>query len=274
MRHKIITSICCLIIAITATAQRNSETIGTQSLSDYVSIYGRVTDYNNQPIDSCSVSVSNADFSTLYETYSDSLGSYRIDSIPKGCYAAICAMRPKEYPRMLQVPKDEMRLEFWAWNVIAHKDINLDIRYGKLELYGTKAFFEYGGRQELLIYTRPMSVTKSISYENFADKEDAEINGSKVTVEPQYMTFEVYADGRPLEIYSVQHLSLPHLNGNAQNVKGNDDCYLIQASIPIDIYNHGDTPYEIRLVGYNSEFDEWGENVYYLEAPQYIWRSE
>lgn len=238
----------------------------------FVSISGKVTDYNGQPIDSCHVSLGNADFSTLYETLTDSNGEYKLDSIPVGNYAAICAMRAKEYPRRMMVPKEDMKLEFWAWNIIADRDITLNIRYGKLELYGTTAFFEYGGRQELLIYTRPMSVTKSISYHNFQDKADAEVNGPKVTVDPQFMEFEVYCDGNPLDIYSVQHLSLIHTNGSKEN-KGNDDCYLIQAQIPSDIYNHWDKPYEIRVVGHNSEFDEWGENVYYLEAPHYIYKS-
>lgn len=240
------------------------------SPQSHVSISGRVTDYNNQPIDSCHVSISNADFSTLYETLTDKNGEYRLDSIPAGRYAAICAMRPKEYPRMNMVPKEDMKLEFWAWNVIADRDITLDLRYDKLELYGTTAFIEYGGRQELLIYTRPMSVTKSISYYNFIDKSDAEINGPKVTIDPQYMEFEVFCDGKPLEIYSVQHLSLPHTNGRSEN-KGNDDCYLIQTRIPSDIYSHWEKPYEIRVVGHNTEYDEWGENVYYLEAPHYVY---
>jgi len=67
------------------------------------------------------------------------------------------------------------------------------------------------------------------------------------------------------------HLALDFPNGNKEN-KGNDDCYLIQVQIPSDIYNHWDKPYEIRVVGHNTEFDEWGENVYYLEAPHYVYK--
>lgn len=235
----------------------------------YVTIYGKVTDYKGEPIDSCNVSLINADFSTLYETLTDSKGEYCLDSIPTGNYAAIGAMRAKEYPNQMMVPKEDMKLEFWAWNIIADRDIKLDIRYGKLELYGTTAFFEYGGRQDLLIYTRPMSVTKSIAYHNFQDKADAEENGPKITIDPQFMEFEVYCDGKTLDIRSIQHLTLPRSIGSK---KGNDDCYLIQAQIPSDIYNHWDSPYEIRVVGHNTEFDEWGENVYYLEAPHYTYK--
>lgn len=239
-------------------------TVGISYAQNY-SISGRVTDYNGSPVDSCSIIIYNPDFSEALETLSDANGYYRLDSIPKGRYAAIAAMRVNEYPRMQQVPLEDMKLEFWAWNVILDNDLTLNFRYDKMELYGTKAFFEYGGRQELLIYTRPMSVTKVIRDPNFMDKSAQEKN-TNVTVVPQYMDFKVYVDGKPINILSVQHLSLPNTNGNSIN----DDCYLIQTSLPDDIYSHFKKPYEIRVVGHNKEFDEWGESVYYLEIPQYI----
>lgn len=135
----------------------------TAYATDLVKISGKVTDYKGKPIDSCTVLIYNPDFTEAYETVSNAQGDYTLDSIPKGRYAAIAAMRINEYPRLLQVAQKNMKLEFWAWNVIADRDIILNIRYDKLELYGTTAFLEYGGRQELLIYTRPMSVTKVIA---------------------------------------------------------------------------------------------------------------
>lgn len=235
--------------------------------ADTVTISGKVTDYKGNPVDSCTVLIYNPDFSEAFETFSDVHGCYALDSIPKGRYAAIAAMRVNEYPRLLQVAPEDMKLEFWAWNVIADRDITLNIRYDKLELYGTTAFLEYGGRREMLVYTRPMSVTKVIAYQNFVDKADAEKN-SIVTVEPQYMSFEVYADGKPLEIYSVQPLTMQDKGNSA----GNDTCYLLQVELPQDIYNRS-TPYEIRVVGHNSQYDEHGESVYYLEPPQYDWKK-
>lgn len=235
------------------------------SYAQNYSVAGRVTDYKGLPVDSCSIIIYNSNFSTAFETLSDDDGYYRLDNVPKGRYAAIAAMRLSEYPRMQQVLPEDMKLEFWAWNVILDNDLTLDIRYDKLELYGTKAFFEYGGRQELLIYTRPMSVSKAIRVPDIIDKAAMEKNAN-VTVAPQYMDFKVYADGRPINILSVQHLSLPNTNGNSMN----DDCYLIQTSLPDNIYSHVKEPYEIRVVGHNKEFDEWGESVYYLEVPQYM----
>ena len=94
---------------------------------DFVTISGKVTDYQGRAVDSCNVIVYNPDFTEAYETYSDSTGHYKLDSIPKGRYAALAAMRVKEYPRMQQVAPRDMRLEFWAWNVIAESDITLNL---------------------------------------------------------------------------------------------------------------------------------------------------
>lgn len=235
---------------------------------DFVTISGKVTDYAGHPIDSCAVVVSNPDFSDAYYAHSDADGHYRIDSIPRGRYAAISAMRLKEYPRAMQVPEKDMKLEFWAWNVIADHDMKLDIRYEKMELYGTTAFMEYGGRPELFIYTRPMSVTKVLQYNNFMDKT-AQERETKVTIDPQYISFEVYADNEPLKIISVQHLSLPNANGNTLN----DDCYLLQTDLPSAIYKPDGQPIEIRVIGHNSQFDEHGESVYYWQPPVYDWNK-
>lgn len=116
------------------------------TFSQNYTVSGRVTDYNGLPVDSCSVIIYNPDFSEAFEVLSNADGYYRIDSVPQGRYAAIAAMRVSEYPRVMQEPFDKMKLEFWAWNVILNRDLMLDIRYDKMELYGTKAFFEYGGR--------------------------------------------------------------------------------------------------------------------------------
>lgn len=227
--------------------------------ADTVKISGKITDFKGNPVDSCSIIVYNPDFSTAYQTLSNSDGYYSFDSIPKGKYAAIAAIRINEYPRSMQVAPKDMKLEFWAWNVIADRDITLDAKYDKLELYGTKAFMEYGGRQEMLIYTRPMSVTKFIAYQNSAGKSDA-AKYPIVTVEPQYMSFEVFVDGEPVDIYSTQPLALTNTNSDQC-----DTCYLLQVRLPKNYNRNNRKPYEVRVTGHNSQYDEHGECVYYLE---------
>ena len=100
-------------------------------------------------------------------------------------------------------------------------------------------------------------------HQNFVNKSEAEKN-SIVTVEPKYMTFDVYADGKPLEIYSIQPLTMK----NKDNSVGDDMCYLLQVELPKGIYTYN-APYEIKVVGHNSQYNEHGESVYFLEPPKY-----
>ena len=80
--------------------------------------------------------------------------------------------------------------------------------------------------------------------------------------------FEVFANGKPLEIYSVQPLTMQNRDDNM----GNDICYLLQVEMPQDIYGCN-APHEIRVVGHNSQYNEYGESVYYLETPKYNWKK-
>lgn len=84
-----------------------------------------------------------------------------------------------------------------------------------------------------------------------------------MTVDSRYMEFQVLADGVSLEIMSVQPLTLFNSWSSA-----NDNCYIIQVECPENLKNRN-RPCEIRVIGHNKEFDEWGENVYYYELPRY-----
>jgi len=109
--------------------------------SDKITISGQVTDFDGNPIDSCLVRLCHKNFNLVYETYSDEKGYYALKDVEKGYYMALMAIRPKEYPRPIFVSPDEVvsdekkRFEYWAWNVIADKDLTINPRYHRLELY-------------------------------------------------------------------------------------------------------------------------------------------
>ncbi|WP_461256757.1 hypothetical protein [Treponema sp. R80B11-R83G3] len=77
---------------------------------------------------------------------------------------ALYVLRLEEYPRSNAVPEENMRLEFWAWNIIAEENITINPHYEKLELYGTTVFETYGGYNGYFVYFRPMSLTKMLNY--------------------------------------------------------------------------------------------------------------
>ena len=59
-----------------------NSTISAQKQKDLVTITGKVSDYNGNPIDNCSVMFQNSNFDVLFETKTDEKGKYQIN-IPK-----------------------------------------------------------------------------------------------------------------------------------------------------------------------------------------------
>ena len=250
---KVKTLLLLLLLGFTPAAYAREET---------VTISGRVTDFDGNPIDSSIVRLLHADFQDAYVTYTDHNGYYTLPDVKKGRYAALYVLRPEEYPRQNAVPKEDMRLEFWAWNVIADRNLILDARYHRLELYGTTVFEQIGGYPMLFVYFRPMSLTRYISYEElFLDKARMEANDTDISALPEYLDVEVYADGEPLEIYSVQPVE------EYVGETGRQLGYLAQVARPSRC---PDKPYVVfRVVATNREHGEKGENIYFYELKNY-----
>ena len=114
----------------------------SQNQENTITISGRVTDFDAKAISNCKIRVLRSDFTEAYTAFTDKDGFYSIPNVEKGKYMAIYALRTEEYPRELKVAEKDMRLEFWAWNVIADKDLTINPRYHRLELYGTTVFNE------------------------------------------------------------------------------------------------------------------------------------
>ena len=225
-----------------------------------VSISGQVTDFEGNPIDSSVVQLLSRGFEVINKTYSDKNGYYKLENVDKGKYMAMYVIRPKEYPRQNAVPEKDMRLEFWAWNIIADKDLAINPRYQKLELYGTTVFEIYGGYKGLFVYFRPMSLTKNLSYGKgvYLDKNEAE-KKANISVKPEYLDVKIFADEELLKINSVQPIE--EFIGDEKSVTG----YIVQVDIPkINPAN----PYVIfRVEAENKEYREKGENLYFYELP-------
>ena len=231
--------------------------------SETITISGRVTDFDGHPVDGSAVLLLNSDFSPAYKTLSDADGYYRLENVRKGRYAAMAAMRLEEYPRENAVPEEDMRLEYWAWNVIADRDLEINPRYHKLELYGLTVFEEYGGMPFMMVYFRPMSVTKYISYEKamYLDKGKMEQAEADLTVPPEHLRIEVYAGDKELRVHSVHALLEDTANGYVPT------SYLAWVKKP---KIRPGTPYVVfRVVATNTEFDETGENAYFYEPKKY-----
>ena len=212
--------------------------------SQTVSISGKVTDFEGNPINSCFIDLKHADFTSAYSTYSDKNGNYKLENVEKGNYLALFALRMDEYPTAKQVPEADMRLEFWAWNIIADSDLVINPRYHKLELYGTVATKMPNG---YMLYFRPMSLTNFLVNEN-------------VSVAPENLKVNVFADEEPLKIKSIQ----PVEEYNEEMIITG---YIIQVDKPKITT---DKPFIIfRVEAENIKDAEKGENLYFFEVKNY-----
>lgn len=113
-----------------------------------VRVFGRVTDFEGRPIDGASVFIKDARFNNVAETISDSSGRYSVE-VPKGRHLALLAV--KDYQVRF--------LEYWAWNVPAVRDLEINPRIDRLEVYAINAWRPQGAYPSYQIYFRPMGLT-------------------------------------------------------------------------------------------------------------------
>lgn len=227
-----------------------------------ITISGQVTDYEGNPIDSCYIELSYNNFTAAYSCHTDKQGFYSLENVKVGKYMAMHALRLKEYPRANQVPDDDKRLEFWAWNIIADRDLAINPKYHRLELYGTNAYKVEGGYPGLFIYTRPMSTGKLLSYskEIQLNKTLAE-EVADISVKPEHFKVKVYIDDKEIKVNSIQPVT--EYVGNNKPM----GAFLIQTELPKE---KTDKPYlRIRVVAENTEEGEKGENIIFYELKNY-----
>jgi len=230
-------------------------------MGDFITIKGKVTDFDGNPIGNSRVELLYNDFSVAHLTYSDKMGNYVLENIEKGKYLAMFVIREDDYPRANAVPEEDMRLEFWAWNIIADRDIIINPRYQKLELYGTTVFRELGGINSYFVYFRPMSVTKLVSNPKdvYLDKENTENKDIDISVKPEHLKVNVFADDEPLHIFSVTLIKY----GIMEGVVG----YIVHTDFP---KVKTDKPYIVfRVEAENTEHNEKGENIYFYEKSDF-----
>ena len=172
----------------------------------------------------------------------DKNGIYSL-KVKKGYYFALTAVNKQEYRKT--------SLEFWAWNVPADTNLNLDIQYEKIEVYGVNVFIIQGAFPAYTIYLRPMSLTRvgenlqSGRFDKMAPVIDS-------------VDFNISLDGKKLKIYSKQ---IVHEYAGNQSMIG----YLIQAEYQKPENKH--SPLEIVL--YDRERKEYGAAKFYFPLSQY-----
>ncbi len=112
-------------------------------------IYGRVCDKNKKPLERAMVALLDDKFEIAFSTETDENGKFDLSA------------EPDIYPFFIAVKEyKENYLEYWCQNINLHKDLELNPKIGKLEIYGLHCFPIKGAGKSLMVYFRPMSLAK------------------------------------------------------------------------------------------------------------------
>lgn len=163
-------------------------------------IYGSVKDKNGQPIAGAGVEVKDESFQTIYQCESDARGDYSLE-LPEGRYPFLMAV--KDY--------GTQNLEYWCQNIHLTRDLQLDLCFDSLEIYGLHVFRVKGAYPALSVYFRPMSLGRY-------KKGEADIC-------PKIKQIQVTVDGAPVPVLK-QNQVLEYIG------EGDLTAYLIQVALP------------------------------------------
>ncbi len=223
---------------------------------DSVTIHGRVTDYEGQPIDSVSVCWQRPDFSITVEALTNKDGYYTA-RIQKGKYQSIAAIYLPSYPRFAapNLSKADQRLEFWAWDVIADRDTTFNFRYNRMEAYGLHAFRIPGAKPAYQIYVRPMSLTRVQT--SSKDKTSSTL----LAPHAGKLKAVVWVDNEEVPVLIKQEIK-EYADTNQWF-----NAYLLTVGMPKKETNN---PYRIFKVELTDlENSDRGEGIYYMEKEKY-----
>lgn len=189
---------------------------------DSAVLSGKITDFGNKPIENVYIQIRSDSKTIAYEGFSDEMGNYKF-MVKKGKYYSLAAVNKNEYPMWSKLPPADQRLEFWAWNPIIDKDITIDIKYHRMEIYAINAFSVQMAYPGYTVYCRPMSLTKWQANPSASDLcpdpehlgVEVEINGEKVAINMKQKIKEFAGEDKFMYAY-ILHVSLPK-NKNNEN---------------------------------------------------------
>ncbi|GAA0541903.1 hypothetical protein FHS83_000200 [Rhizomicrobium palustre] len=205
-------------------------------------ISGTVRDFDGKPVAGAEVVLKSSAFNDLYTVKSDGDGHYRM-IVEDGRYMALESITTADYGKS--------RLEFWAWNVPVASDMNIDVRYHRLEIYGVNVFKVQGAGPGYFAYFRPMSLTRALSKDTKKDPDIAPL--------PNELDLKVAVNGAPAVIDTVERVQEYFGKGPTMV------SYLVhfQPAKPIE------GTVEVRITGLDKANGDRGEGAYFYTVPDY-----
>ena len=188
-----------------------------QTAPGTVTISGRVMDFKGQPIEGASVELKDSRFETVAKAVSGKDGRYSL-AASKGQYMALLAV--KDYQVKF--------LEYWAWAVPAERDLEINPRFDRLEVYAINAWRPQGAYPSYQIYFRPMSLTRVIKKVTEAGGMENLGKFPLLDIAPELAAKDILVriDEQPVKILKVNKVR--EAAGPNQDMIG----YVIQTDLP------------------------------------------
>ena len=224
---------------------------------DSIRVYGHVTDFNSQPIDSVSVLLKDKNFKNLYKVLTNKDGYFSFNVL-KGNYCSLYAIKSSDYGKT--------KLEYWAWNIPAYQDMEINPQYERMEIYGVNAFEpQVGPWETYMVYFRPMSLTKALKFQGDMQKNELEkkskANHDTVNVAPS----AIQKEELQVKINEIQGevVNITKVLEFARGIYMYG--YLIQVKKPKE-ESHMNNQYDkITIILHSKETGEYGKGEYFYE---------
>jgi len=223
-----------------------------------IEIYGNVTDFDGNPIEGAAVEIKNKRFETICQTITDAKGRYRLE-VDEGTYIAMYAC--KDYATE--------NLEYWAWNIFAYQNLEINPRIDGLEVYAINAWIPQGAMPSVQIYFRPMSLRRARELSRcfgvgFPASRDELKSLKVIDIAPKLTKDDVDAtiDNQPVKVFELDKVK--EAIGEDQSMYG----YVIQTSLPEQ--QTGLDYSQIRVVLKDPETGERGEGCLFWKKPSYV----
>lgn len=180
-------------------------------------IYGVVRDFQGRPIADADVELMSSSFKDVATTRSAADGSYSL-TVEPGMYIALAAVKGYRISN----------LEYWAWNVPAFGELEINPRFDKLEVYAVNAWRPQGGFPSYQIYFRPMSLVKTTAVVVKAGGMEGLGKIPVLDIAPELgaKDIEVKVNGEPVDILRINKVR--EAGSPTQVLYG----YLIQVAMP------------------------------------------
>jgi hypothetical protein len=222
------------------------------SFEDSASLHisGIVTDFEGTPIEGAAVELKRTDFQSAYRCLSDAQGKYHL-SVEPGSYIALTAIVMEDYATK--------KLEYWAWNIPAFRDLEINPRYDRIEVYAMNAWRPQGALPSLQVYFRPMTLQRVVNQGGVAALKTAKL----IDVAPDLTHEDIVAaiGGQPVAVLEVNKVL--EAAPNDQSIF----AYLIQIALP---EKQPDTDYwRVSLTITDPATGEMGEGLLFWEKRLY-----